>query len=164
MCLSVRITHLQWQSPLILMYAVMNDMHVLYVIYFMCVLFVCLYIAAHCRTPECKSVRPDWSFRPLLRFYSMSTTLWSYSMSTTPWSYSMSMYYSTLNANCKQHCNVEIFLYFSVCSSAQYSMRTHSTFATQCQFWTILYILYISVYSMCCTVLLLLKANTVEHF
>ena len=37
-----------------------------YDIHTMCVLFVCLYIAAHCRTPECKSVRPDWSFRTLL--------------------------------------------------------------------------------------------------
>ena len=87
---SVCIKHLQWQSPLILMYAVMKDMHVVYMIFTMCVLFVCLYIAAHCRTPECKSVRPDWSFRTLLRSSSVSTIVEYYSVlnehyrSTTP--------------------------------------------------------------------------------
>ena len=63
-------------------------------IHTMCVLFVCLYIAAHCRTPECKSVRPDWSFRTLLRSSSVSTIVEYYSVlnehyrSTTPCSMS----------------------------------------------------------------------------
>ena len=162
MCLSVRITHLQWQSPLILMYAVMNDMHVLYVIYFMCVLFVCLYIAAHCRTPECKSVRPDWSFRPLLRFYSMSTTLWSYSMSTTPWSYSMRC---TTQRSMSIVNNTVMLKYFYILVSApllniQWELILHSLLNANsgqyCTFYTLV--------STQCTVLLLLKANTVEHF
>ena len=40
---SVRIKHLQWQSPLILMYAVMKDMYVVYMIYtqYAYYLFVC---------------------------------------------------------------------------------------------------------------------------